>query len=223
MTDLDITVEKNRQRERGLAARSGLDVELHKRFSDAISLRLIGCEAFERARVVFSYQPFRHEVDVSLFNELAEQRGITVAYPFCEDEGRMRAVVPLRETPSERLRDEESRRESQEGSRGGSRGGSQEGGAWESGRFGIRTPVPARSRAILPASIDLVIVPCVAFDGKRRVRLGWGGGYYDRFLRECPQATSIAVAFDVQQVDGLAYDPSWDVPLTAITTETTWY
>ncbi|HEY7660824.1 MAG TPA: 5-formyltetrahydrofolate cyclo-ligase [Actinomycetota bacterium] len=60
---------------------------------------------------------------------------------------------------------------------------------------------PASGRAVDPASIDLVVVPGVAFD-RAGGRVGYGGGYYDRFLgRLRPGVPAIAVAFDHQIVD----------------------
>ena len=55
--------------------------------------------------------------------------------------------------------------------------------------------------AVEPGSIDLVLVPGLAFtvDGGR---LGQGGGHYDRFLAEC-RAPAIGVCFAEQLVDEL--------------------
>ena len=52
---------------------------------------------------------------------------------------------------------------------------------WEAGAYGIRTPVLARARILPPDGLDLVQVPCTAFDADCR-RVGMGKGYYDRFL-----------------------------------------
>lgn len=63
------------------------------------------------------------------------------------------------------------------------------------GRFGIPEPqTPAYT-----GSVDLIIVPGVAFDRQRR-RLGRGGGYYDRFLKQYKHIPHVAVAYDFQIV-----------------------
>lgn len=71
---------------------------------------------------------------------------------------------------------------------------------WEQGRYGILSPIPERSRLVEPGELDAVILPCVGFDGQGR-RLGHGGGYYDRYLPQCPQAARVLVAFEVQRLE----------------------
>lgn len=70
---------------------------------------------------------------------------------------------------------------------------------WETGRYGIRTPIPARSALLAPESIDLILVPCTAFD-EGCMRVGMGKGYYDRYLPRCKRAAKVGVAFEVQKV-----------------------
>ncbi len=85
----------------------------------------------------------------------------------------------------------------------------------EPGFKGIREPCPSCPR-VGPEAVDLVIVPGVAF-GRCCGRMGYGGGFYDRFLAACP-APRIAIAFSVQIVDDVPCDEH-DLPVHAIVTE----
>ena len=66
------------------------------------------------------------------------------------------------------------------------------------GALGILAPLP-HLPLMPPEDIDLMLVPGVAFstDG---ARLGYGGGYYDRFIPMCVNARLIALAFAEQLV-----------------------
>jgi len=69
------------------------------------------------------------------------------------------------------------------------------------GPYGTREPVG--QRCLDSKSIDLVIVPGLAFDAWGN-RLGRGKGYYDRFLKRLPDtATSIGLAFSFQILPGI--------------------
>lgn len=86
------------------------------------------------------------------------------------------------------------------------------------GNFGIPEPRAERFRRVDPRAIDLVVVPGVVFD-RRGNRLGYGGGYYDRFLKGLrPGGTVVAVAFELQLVESLS-PGRFDVPVDLIVTE----
>lgn len=53
---------------------------------------------------------------------------------------------------------------------------------FELNRFGI--PEPVDGLPMFPEEIDLVLIPLLAYD-KKGHRVGYGKGYYDRFLKEC--------------------------------------
>ncbi len=85
------------------------------------------------------------------------------------------------------------------------------------GPYGILEPDPDASLLVRPEELDLVLVPCVAFDTALR-RLGHGAGYYDRYLPWCIGAHIIAVAFEVQRLERVVSDER-DVPMNLIVTE----
>jgi 5-formyltetrahydrofolate cyclo-ligase len=69
------------------------------------------------------------------------------------------------------------------------------------GMLGIREPHPERLRSVSPEEIDLALVPGVAFD-YRGNRIGFGKGYYDRFLPKLREGTPvIGLAFACQLVE----------------------
>ena len=88
---------------------------------------------------------------------------------------------------------------------------------WEMGAYGIRTPVLERAALIRPEALDLVLVPCTAFDAACR-RVGMGKGYYDRYLPRCRNAVALGVAFEAQRVDKAAVDV-YDEKLDGFVTE----
>ncbi|QEC51421.1 5-formyltetrahydrofolate cyclo-ligase [Anseongella ginsenosidimutans] len=78
------------------------------------------------------------------------------------------------------------------------------------GRFGIPEPVSGEEVAI--KSIDMAIVPLLAVD-KRGHRVGYGRGFYDRFLIECrPDVQTIGVSF-FDPLEEIADTGLQDVPL----------
>jgi 5-formyltetrahydrofolate cyclo-ligase len=76
------------------------------------------------------------------------------------------------------------------------------GDSFRDGRWGIREPL---GEPCDPASIDLVVVPGVAFT-LAGARLGHGKAYYDRFLPTTSAAT-VGVCFSEQLLDELSTEP----------------
>lgn len=87
-------------------------------------------------------------------------------------------------------------------------------GDFRPGAFGIPEP---EGPPLDPAVLDVILVPGVAFD-RRGNRLGYGRGYYDRFLRSATGARLAGVAFSGQWLERLPVDPH-DVPVQYIITE----
>lgn len=82
------------------------------------------------------------------------------------------------------------------------------------GPFDLQEPTTA---PVPIKSTDLIIIPGLAFDMHRH-RLGYGTGYYDRFLKSV-DATRMGVAFDVTTIDIMPV-AEHDVPMDLLVTET---
>ena len=90
-------------------------------------------------------------------------------------------------------------------------------GPLRKGRYGIDEPDTEASISVAPGELDIVIVPCVAFDA-RGGRIGHGAGYYDRYLPLCVKAHFIAVAFEAQRLRDIPEGPR-DVRMDCVVTE----
>lgn len=81
------------------------------------------------------------------------------------------------------------------------------------GAYGIYEPQGA---GVSADRLELVIVPAAAFD-RNMGRIGYGGGYYDRFLSGI-KAEKCAVAFGIQEAEKASFEAT-DVPMDMIITE----
>ena len=88
---------------------------------------------------------------------------------------------------------------------------------WEVNRYGIYEPSLCEARLIPPDQLDLVLAPGLAFD-REGYRLGWGGGYYDRFLACCKNACCLGIAFEEQMLDSVVHE-ALDIPVDAVVTD----
>jgi 5-formyltetrahydrofolate cyclo-ligase len=74
-------------------------------------------------------------------------------------------------------------------------------------KWGLREPTAEPANAVAPDSIDLILVPGVAFS-RAGARLGRGRGYYDRLLSTLPAGVcKIGVCFDFQLTPELPVEP----------------
>ena len=82
-------------------------------------------------------------------------------------------------------------------------------------KFGI--PEPVSSKVFYP---DILLVPLVAYDSRLN-RLGYGGGYYDRYIEKIEKikkVTKIGLAFSFQRISSIPID-QYDKKLNFIVTE----
>ncbi len=99
-------------------------------------------------------------------------------------------------------------------------------GELEDGAFGVLEPAlelrKDDSKIVLPAEIDIALIPGVAFD-KNGSRLGYGKGYYDRLLLELkPECLMIGLAFECQIFPSVPQEEH-DISIDKIVTESQIY
>ena len=184
-------MDKKQQRGLTIERRRALTQEERDEKSRAICdllIKLIKDPRYSGVRTIFSYRGTWDEVNVDAFNDWAEVQGYRVAYPISLPKGIMKAAVPAEEN------------------------------AWHRAAYGILEPVMENSKILEPGDIDLVIVPCVAFDEYGN-RCGHGAGYYDRFMACMPPESLIMVAFEAQKMEALVTEET-DIPVYTIVTET---
>lgn len=143
---------------------------------------------------LFTYIPFRAEVDVTPILRWCWGHGIQVVAPRVVPDGRQMTLHFLHSL--EQL---------------------------EAGAYGIREPKPDIPEWTDLSRLELMLVPGLAFDAEMG-RLGYGGGYYDRFMHKCLEQSSrepfkLALAYDVQVVPRVPMDDH-DFRVDAIVTET---
>lgn len=174
-----------------LAARGQLSQAERAVFSRKIVDSVMGLPVFQKTARVFIYCSYQSEVETWDLIRRCLAAGKAVSVPLtAPQESRMSAVVVT--DPARDL---------------------------IPGYRGILEPNPATSlRLQSPSQIDAAIIPGAVFD-RAGNRLGYGGGYYDRFLSGAAvQALRIGLAFSVQVADRLPALPH-DAPMDWLITE----
>lgn len=161
-----MNLEKTRIRKRHQALRGGLPASVRKASAKKIASRLQGLAVFKSAKTVGIYLSVRSEVDTLSLLKILRRLGKTAAAP--------RAVPRSRGLQFHAIPNglEDCR----------------------TGSYGIPEPLPS-CRRVPDEKIDLLLVPGLAFD-VRGIRLGYGKGYYDRYLEKHPRIPALGLAYE---------------------------
>jgi 5-formyltetrahydrofolate cyclo-ligase len=90
-------------------------------------------------------------------------------------------------------------------------------GDFEVNRFGLEEPMPHAARELKDFSPHtLLIIPAVAYD-HQCFRLGYGGGFFDRFLSDS-SLTTVGVCFEAFLLESLPHEQH-DQPVQTVITE----
>jgi 5-formyltetrahydrofolate cyclo-ligase len=177
---------KHAARREGRAARRSVLAEERPSLAAAAAERLLALPELASARTVLAYSATAEEIDPAPVVSVLRERGMVIALP--------RLLGPERHLSLHRVDADD---------------------ALVEGPFGLLEP-SAGAPIVAPGSIDVTIVPGVAFDSACQ-RIGHGGGYYDRLFGIMPGAVTVGIAFDGQvlaEVPREEHDVCLDVLVT---------
>lgn len=176
---MDSPNAKREIRARIIARRETLTDTLRREWCEAITGRLLALEGHRAARVIAAYASFRAEFDTSAFLAAALAAGKQVALPrVAADRSRLEFCFVT--DPARDL---------------------------APGTWGIPEPGPHCAQMPDVSAVDLVLAPGVAFN-RRGDRLGYGRGYYDRFITTLPgRPLLVAAAYSMQLLGKIPVEP----------------
>ncbi|WP_425446268.1 5-formyltetrahydrofolate cyclo-ligase [Dethiothermospora halolimnae] len=145
---------------------------------------------FKEGSNIMVYLSFNNEVNSFPLIEYCKKKGKKVIIPYCKKKGKEIIPTELKNMDLE----------------------------LKKSSFGYLEQKPEFLRPIDMEKIDLIIIPGIGFD-KKCYRLGYGAGYYDRFLARLNfKIPTIGVCYDYQILDAIMTE-DFDIPMDYIVTE----
>ena len=184
-----IADEKNLLRKKILCLRDELTSDERLEKSRHIQARLLSLPDIKKATNLFFYVSFRSEVYTHEMIRSMLAEGKSVIVPVTDMENRKLILSRITDFDDDLA----------------------------PGAMGILEPLPEKMALVQAEEIDVVITPGAVFC-EEGWRIGYGGGFYDRFLTESGKC-SYGLAFDMQITGSVAHDPQYDVAVDHIVTE----
>ena len=187
---MEISAIKNQLRKQYKQIREQLTIEQVKKNSAQIADQLFQTSFWQNSSTVMSYLSFQNEVMTELIYRQGWLEGKTMLLPICSAQNGIMTMSVL--SSFDQL---------------------------IPNRYGIRELPAPLQQVIAPPKIDLCLIPGIAFD-RYGNRLGFGSGYYDRYLAQiASHVPRIALAHSCQFYDGLLPVDQYDLPMHYILTE----
>jgi 5-formyltetrahydrofolate cyclo-ligase len=187
-----LCLERQKLRRHFLAERDALSQAERASMSRQIIETLVALPVFQEKSQIFIYCSYRSEVETIPLLHRCLAEGKAVCVPLTVSERAEMRAISITNPATELL----------------------------PGYKGIPEPLPllAKRWLVTPQSIEIAVIPGAVFD-RAGYRLGYGGGYYDRFLAQAaPQALRIGLAFSSQLVPQIPVLPH-DIPMDMLITE----
>ncbi|WP_165875968.1 5-formyltetrahydrofolate cyclo-ligase [Hazenella coriacea] len=187
---IDLSEQKKNLRKKMLEKRTQFSPKRVQEHSTKISERIIQQSFYQQSQTILCYMAFRNEVDLRGVMEDAWAQGKQVLLPKVNPADRTMKCIQVKQMSD-----------------------------LQPGSYGIMEPLDDSTKVVPPTEIDLVLVPGVAFD-LQGYRLGYGGGYYDRFFSPTSSTPiRVGVAFPEQVVSDV-YPERHDQPMHFVITST---
>lgn len=181
---------KDSLRKNMLHQRRTMKIQDVNTFSHRIITTIMELPQFMNFKNIMLYISFNNEVDTHSLATWCLDNGKTVIAPYCIQ--KQRKIVPFE---INNLSNDLTK-----------------------STFGVMEPKHNILKEATLHNIDLIIVPGVIFDINCN-RIGFGAGYYDRFLcKKSKNTVTIGIAYDYQIIDSVPTD-KYDVPLDFVITE----
>ncbi len=161
-------MDKKKLRYQVLTMRNALSDEDVDRMSRSIVKKLEDFPAYASAELIMVYMDYKREVMTTPLVEKALEKGKRIVLPLTIPDEHRLSLIEIKDLKSDIM----------------------------AGFKGIREPVYDINRSVAAQELDLVVVPGVVFDA-RGYRIGYGGGYYDRLLKDV-NACKVGLAFEMQ-------------------------
>jgi 5-formyltetrahydrofolate cyclo-ligase len=181
--------EKRKVRYEFLNLRNRIDAILASAYSNMIFAKIKKLPVYEKARTVMFYLSYGSEVVTDAMVSSALEEDKIVVVPAIQNPGDGKMVA----VKISRLED-----------------------AYQS-VYGIRQPEINQEDIVEKDEIDIVFVPGIAFDYDG-FRVGYGKGYFDRWLSGISASKSIGLAYDFQITEKMPAG-KYDLPVGTIVTE----
>ena len=184
-----VYLDKKALREAMIKKRKEITQDEKAKKSNAIKEKLFETEHYKNADFIFTFISTDEEIDTHNIIRESLKKGKRIGVPITLPKERKLVVSEIKDFDNE----------------------------LEMGFYGILSPKKEYIREISPNEVDVVLVPGLIFreDG---FRIGYGGGYYDRFLRDAKSAVKIGLCYEIQIDEDIPIEMH-DIPVDYIITE----
>ena len=184
--------DKNNLRDKFRKSRNGLLLKDKEKKSKRIAKKVFSLQEFKNARVIMFYFSFEGEVRTEEMIDAALNMGKRVVLPVVIDRQGKMEVFEVKKDYKKQL---------------------------TKGAFGIMGIKKSLTEKFNKKNIEMVIVPGIVFD-KEGQRIGFGYGYYDRFLKKLKkEVCRVGLAYELQVINKIPFKKKHDVDMNLIITE----